>query len=248
MRGVPDNAAAWDRAAAAYLAAAHLPTDAVHYGADIGTEADFRLLHDLKGKRVVELGCGGAQNSIVFAKQGAIAIAVDASAEMLAHARRLAEREDVRVELRHCDMADLAFLRADTVDLVFSADAFGYVEDLSRVFRQVHRVLRTGAPLVFSLPHPAWHLLDPDHPDHPLLVRRSYFDREPVEVHRFGVTFTEYHHTIADLHTALVRSSFHVDVLLEPHPTPAGPRSHQWRDAFRYVPRALVVRARKLGN
>ncbi|HET7487911.1 MAG TPA: class I SAM-dependent methyltransferase [Acidimicrobiales bacterium] len=245
---MPDNVAAWDEAADAYLAAAHLPTDVVHYGADIGTETELRLLHDLKGKRVLELGCGAAQNSVVFAKQGAIAIAVDSSAGMLAHARRLCEQEAVRVELRHCDMADLAFVRADSVDLVFSADAFGYVEDLSRVFRQVHRVLRTDAPLVFSIAHPAWHLLDADHPDHPMLVRRSYFDREPVEVHRFGTTFTEHHHTVADLHTALVRSSFHVDVLLEPQPTSVGPRSHQWRDAARYVPRTLVVRARKLGN
>ena len=30
---------------------------------------------------------------------------------------------------------------------VFSALAFGYVEDLGRVFRQVHRVLKVGAPL-----------------------------------------------------------------------------------------------------
>jgi SAM-dependent methyltransferase len=243
-----DNAAAWDRAAAAYLAGAELPTDVAHYGPDIGSEADFRLLGDLKGKRVLELGCGAAQNSIAFAKQGAIAIGVDQSAEMLAHARRLADREEVRVELRQGDVADLAFMRADSVDLVFSACAFGFVDDLARVFRQVHRVLRTGAPLVFSLPHPAYHLIDGRHADQPLLVRRSYFDKEPVEIERFGATFTRYHHSIADLHTALVRTSFSVDTLLEPAPTTSGPRSTDWQEAFRFVPRTLIVRARKEGN
>lgn len=243
-----DNAAAWDRAAAAYLAGTELPTDVAHYGPDIGTEADFRLLGDLKGKRVLELGCGAAQNSIAFAKQGAIAIGVDLSAEILAHARRLADREEVRVELRQGDVADLAFVRADSVDLVFSACTFGFVDDLSRVFRQVHRVLRTGAPLVFSLPHPAYHLIDGRHADQPLLVRRSYFDIEPVEIERFGATFTLYPHSIADLHTALVRSSFSVDTILEPAPTSGGPRSSDWQDAFRFVPRTLVIRARKEGN
>jgi len=243
-----DNVAAWDRAAAAYLAGAQLPTDVAHYGPDIGTEADFRLLGDLKGKRVLELGCGAAQNSIAFAKQGAIAIGVDQSGEMLAAARRLSDREEVKVELRQGDMADLAFMRADSVDLVFSACAFGYVDDLNRVFRQVHRVLRVGAPLVFSLPHPAYHLLDDDQTEHPLLVRRSYFDREPIEFPWFGATFTEYHHTIADLHTALVRASFSVDTLLEPQPTANGPRSQHWRETFRHVPRTLIVRARKEGN
>jgi SAM-dependent methyltransferase len=243
-----DNAAAWDQAAPAYQAGARLPTDVAHYGPDIGTEADFRLLGDVKGKRVLELGCGAAQNSIAFAKQGAIAIGVDVSAEMLAFGRRLCDQEDVRVELRQGDMADLAFLRADSVDLAFSAYAFGFVEDLNRVFRQVHRVLRTGAPLVFSLPHPSYHMVDGDHPEQPLLVRRSYFDRQPVEYHQFGATFTEYHHTIADLHTALTRASYSVDTVLEPQPTGGGPRSQHWEEAFRYVPRTLVVRARKQGN
>ena len=243
-----DNAAAWDRAAAPYQAGAGLPTDVAHYGPDIGTEADFRLLGDLRAKRVLELGCGGAQNSIAFAKQGAIAIGVDLSAEMLAFARRLADREDVRVELRQGDMADLAFVRADSVDLVFSAYAFGFVDDLNRVFRQVHRVLRTGAPLVFSLPHPAYHLVDAAHPDQPLLVRRSYFDREPVEYHRHGTTFREHHHTIAELHTALVRASYSVDTILEPAPAAGGPRGQDWQEASRYVPRTLIIRARKEGN
>src|SRR5207253_10547158 len=139
-----------DRHSSAYQAGAQLPTDIAHYGPDIGTEADFRLLGDLKGKRVLELGCGGGQCSIAFAKQGATAIGIDFSAEQLAFAKRLCEREEVRVELREGDLADLAFLRAESVDVVFSAYAFGFVEDLNRVFRQVHRVLKPGGPLVFS--------------------------------------------------------------------------------------------------
>src|ERR1700722_4604075 len=187
MSGVPnDNAAAWDRYAAAYQASAQLPTTVVHYGPDIPTEVELRLLGDLRGKRVLELGCGGAQCSIAFAKAGATAIGVDFSAEQLAFARRLAEREEVRLDLRHGDLADLAFLRADSIDLAFSAYAFGYVEDLNRVFRQVHRVLKVGAPLVFSLPHPAYDMIDDD-ADPALLVRRSYFDRTPIDYKWAGI-------------------------------------------------------------
>ena len=167
-----DIAAAWDRHSAAYQDAAKLSTSVAHYGPDIPTEAELRLLGDLKGKKVLELGCGGAQCSIAFAKQGATAIGVDFSAAQLAFARQLCEQEEVRVELRQGDLADLAFLRADSIDLVFSAYAFGYVEDLNRVFRQVHRVLKVGAPLVFSLTHPAYDMIDDD-ADPALLVRRS---------------------------------------------------------------------------
>jgi SAM-dependent methyltransferase len=242
-----DNAAAWDRHAASYQAAAQLPTDVAHYGPDIGTEADFRLLGDLKGKRVLELGCGGAQCSIAFAKQGATAIGLDFSAEQLAFARRLCEREEVRVELRQGDLADLAFLRADSIDLVFSAYAFGFVEDLGRVFRQVHRVLKVGAALVFSLAHPAYNMIDDD-ADQPLLIRRSYFDHDPIDFEWNGIPFTDYQHTMSDIFTGLSRSSYRVDTILEPAPTHVGPRSHAWRETMRYVPRTLIVRARKEGH
>ncbi|HEV2370265.1 MAG TPA: class I SAM-dependent methyltransferase [Acidimicrobiales bacterium] len=241
-----NNADAWDRYAAVYQAGAQLSVDVAHYGPDIPDEDDLRLLGDLKGKRVLELGCGGAQCSVAFAKQGATAIGVDISAEQLAFARRLVEREEVRVELRLGDLADLAFLRADSVDLVFSAYAFGFVDDLNRVFRQVHRVLREGAPLVFSLPHPAYSMIDDDS-DEPLLVRRSYFDRSPIVYQRAGVQLTDYHRTFAELVTGLLRAGYRIDTLLEPEPLATGPRSQDWRDAFRYVPRTLVVRARKEG-
>lgn len=243
-----DNAAAWDRHSAAYQAGARLPTDVAHYGPDIGSEADYRLLGDLKGKRVLELGCGGAQCSIAFAKQGAIAIGVDFSGEQLAFARRLCEKEGVKVELHHGDLADLAFLRADSIDVVFSAYALGYVDDLSRVFRQVHRILKTGAPLVFSLPHPAYDTIDDDDAEEPLLVRRSYFDQAPIDYEWNGVGFTDYHHTLSDLFMGLTRTSYRVDTILEPEPLPSGPRSQHWREAFRMLPRTLIVRARKEGN
>jgi SAM-dependent methyltransferase len=243
-----DNTAGWDRWSAAYQAGAQLPTDVAVYGPDIATERDLRLLGDLRGKRVVELGCGGAQNAIAFAKQGAIAIGVDASAEQLAYAKALSVEEGVRVELRHGDLADLAFLRADSVDLVFSAYALGYVEDVGRVFRQVHRVLRVGAPLVFSLEHPASHMVDPAGED-PLRVVRSYFDPSPVDWRTAdGTELTSYPHTVGALVTALVRSSYRVDAVLEPPPLPSGPRSQHWNDSMHHVPPTLVIRARKEGN
>jgi len=47
-----DNASAWDQYAAAYQAAARLPTDVVHFGPDLPTEAALHLLGEVKGRRV----------------------------------------------------------------------------------------------------------------------------------------------------------------------------------------------------
>jgi SAM-dependent methyltransferase len=249
MVGVPtDNASAWDRFTPIYQSEAQLSTSVAHYGPDMPTEADLKLLGDLRGKRVVELGCGGAQCSIAFAKQGATAIGVDNSAEQLAYARRLCATEEVRVELRHADMAELAFLRADSTDLAFSSWSFQFVEDLNRVFRQVHRVLKVGAPLVFSLPHPAYRLVDAGGGAAESAGAASYFDKAPAGYERAGISFTAYPRTLGDLYMGLTRASYRVDLILEPEPLRGAPRGPFWRPAMERAPRALIVRARKEGN
>lgn len=231
------NTAAWDRYAASYRTEAAWPVTAVHYGPDIPTEEELRLLGDLRGKRVLDLGCGGGENLVALARAGATVVGIDYSGEQLALARQLVAEHEVRVELRQGDLADLAWVRAESLDLVLSVRAFGYVEDLARVFRQAHRVLKPGAPLVFSVTHPAW-----------ALDGRSYFDRGPLRVQYGGVPFEVYRHTFSQLVTGLVRSSYRVDVVLEPEPAAGVPRSPAWKEAALRVPRTLVIRARKEGN
>lgn len=216
--------------------------DVVRYGPGIATEAELRLLGQVADKRVLELGCGSGVSSVCLATQGARPIGLDFSHEHLARARRLADKAGVRVEFHEGDLADLAFSRADTVDVVFSVYALSLVEDVNRVFRQVHRVLKGGCPLVFSVPHPARDMFVDD--DEPLVVRRSYFDLARVELGSEAQPLFGYHHTVADLFVGLTRANFRVDTILEPEPRgdqhidSAGPSSG-------WVPRTLIMRARK---
>lgn len=219
--------------------------DVVHYGPDIPTEADLRLLGPLEGRRVLELGCGGGPMTVAMAKQGARVIAVDESAQQLARARGLADREEVKVELHQGDLADLAFVRADTVDVALSVYSLGAVADLDRVFRQVHRVLRPEAPLVVSLPHPVFRAMQPN--SNPPCFERTYFDRAPIPWTFGNDSGNDYPLTISDLFTSLTRANFRVDAVLEPEPAKSKHRSSYWTDMMQWIPSTLVVRARKQG-
>jgi hypothetical protein len=99
---------------------------------------------------------------------------------------------------------------------------------------------------VFSLTHPAYFIVD--EATAPPLAERSYFDHSPERYKWDGVDFTAYHHTFADLYMGLVRASYRVDLVLEPEPIAGAPRSWFWRDAMDWVPRTLIIRARKEGN
>jgi len=155
------------------------------------TGDELRLLGNVNGRRVLELGCTDATAAIELAAQGAHVIAIAGSAAAHDRARAAIERAEAKVELHSGDLADLAFIRADTVDAAFSDGALRHVDDIDRVFRQVHRVLKTDAPLLVSLPHPVFEGTD-------------YFDR------------TGNRRTVGDLFGSIIRAHFGVDQLLEP--------------------------------
>jgi SAM-dependent methyltransferase len=207
-------------------------------------DAVVRLLGPVKGKRVLELGCGTGDTAVRFAREGATVIGVDGSADRIAAARAAAELAEVRLELRAGDLADLAFLRADSIDVALSGEALGSVTDLGRLFRQVHRVLRPAAGFVFSLPHPmALGTETEDSPEGALplgrtYVARSYFDPAPVDVGTGENRHAVVRHTLGEVFTGLTRAGFRVDTLLEPEPA----REHGGRAL---LPTTVVWRGRK---
>ena len=115
---------------------------AISYGTGVPDEGDLRLCGDVSGKRVIELG--GTANAIAFAERGARAMAAAEPIEQVEEGREQTEQAGVRVEFHAGDMADLGFATSGSVDLVFSTALAG-VDDLARVLRQAHRVLRPEA-------------------------------------------------------------------------------------------------------
>jgi SAM-dependent methyltransferase len=238
------NTEAWDRAAA--RRGTVRAVDTIHFGTDLPTETDLRLCGTLKGRRVLEVGCGAGENAVAMARQGAHVIAIDASSAQLALGRKLAAEAEVKVEWHEGDAADLAFLRADSIDVALAVGVVHEIEDLDRVFRQVHRVLRAGAPFVFSHDHPMRLAIarDDDAPGSlplgALEVERSYFDGRPVVATRDGEKVQLWPRTIADVFSALHRAGYRVDVLLEPPTVRSG-------DAGPAIPTTVLWRARKEG-
>ncbi|MGD9751552.1 MAG: class I SAM-dependent methyltransferase [Acidimicrobiia bacterium] len=196
--------------------------DTVRYGPGVADEAKLRLLGQLAGKRVLLLGTGCGQLVTQTAATGAKVIGIEPDEQLLEQARAHCAAGGLNLEMYQRDFAELASIRADTVDLVLSVLELAGVADLSRVFRQVHRVLRQEAPIILSLPHPT----------------RAVAAGATLPL---GWQVGEHHgidhgHTIEDVFTALVRTGFRVDNLLELPDDSSTP-----------FPAVLVLRARRLG-
>jgi SAM-dependent methyltransferase len=207
------NAAFWDAYAPSYQRdhAAELGVASFVWGPEGATEEGLGLLGEVRGKRVLDVGCGAAQTTRWLAARGAYPVGFDLSAEQL----RLAgtTRPLVRADAEALPFRDAVF------DLACSAyGALPFVADSALVMREVARVLRPGGRWVFAVNHPMrWMFSDDPGPDG-LVVSQSYFDRTPyVEVDAAGTpTYVEHHRTLGDRVRDLVAAGFVLDALIEP--------------------------------
>lgn len=167
----------WDEASPWFQKWARLSTKSADYGPFAPRESRLKLLGNVKGKKILEIGCGGAQCSISFARQGAICTGIDLSQAQLDYARKLAGKEKVVVKLIKGDIQTLKGIKSDSYDIVFSAFALQYIPDLTKCFKEVHRVLKKDGLFVFSLDHPFYQIFDA----RTKKIRRSYFRTGKIE-------------------------------------------------------------------
>ena len=210
----------WDSQAPEYYQehGEFLGDDDFVWGPENLRESSARLLGDVAGQQVLEVGCGAAQCSRWLMRQGAHPVAFDLSGGQLAQGRALNARTGVVVPLVQADAQRLPFADA-SFDLACSAyGAIPFVADSAAVMRELARVLRPGGRWVFSTTHPfRWCFLD-DPGQAGLVVESSYFDRRAyVEQDDSGAaTYVEHHRTIGDRVREIVAAGLVLEDLIEP--------------------------------
>ena len=115
-------------------------------------EYAYHELGDVRGKTILDFGCGSGANTVLLANRGAHVIAFDISESLL----RLAER---RLAVNGvaggagfiaASAHDLP-LPSESIDVVFGIAILHHL-DLALVSREVHRVLRPGGRAIFQEP------------------------------------------------------------------------------------------------
>lgn len=115
------------------------------------------MLPGLRGKKVLDIGCGMGQHAKQYSDMGAKSVlGIDISEKMLEYAREHFFAENITY--RQMPLEDIALL-GEQFDLVTSSLVFDYAEDLDETMKGVCSLMKNGAYFVFSMSHPmatAW--------------------------------------------------------------------------------------------
>ncbi len=208
-------------------------------------ERDLGLLGPVRGKSVLELGCGAARWSIALSRLGARCVGLDQSGGQLRHALRERARGGRAVSLVRANAEQTPFPNA-SFDLVFCDWGAMTFCDPYRTVPEVARLLRPGGRFVFATSTPIFVITDDRRHDRPTRkLRRSYFDLYRIEDSR-EVEFQLPYGVWIDLFR---NNGFVIDRLIEPRP---GPRTRskyltaaesRWS---RQWPREAIWQLRKL--
>src|SRR4030042_1742448 len=107
----------WEKISSEYQRKMRIPLDDVYWGEFVAMESQLGILGNVTGKRILEIGCGGAQNSIALAKWGAETCGIDLSRKQILYGKRLARQERARMDLMVGNMEELPF-RNESFDIV----------------------------------------------------------------------------------------------------------------------------------
>jgi len=172
----------WNSLAQTYHRITRISTTDFHYGPQIPGERNLRLLPKFaRGQTALELGCGGAENSIFLARKGMECIAMDISRKQLDHAERKARRHNVQIRFIESSLETFHKHIKGRFDFIHSSHAFEFVEHPEKILRRIAGFLKPRGTLMLSTVHPLFNgtwvdeMQDADGETRPGLFLPSYF-------------------------------------------------------------------------
>jgi len=227
--GTPDDeviAAQWNAVAPEWDARYGEEGDT--YRVHLLNPALLSILGDVRGKRVLDAGCGNGYMCRLLARRGAQVVGVDLAPRWIEIAR--GREPGLGIEYHVGSIAHMPFLADGSFDAVISVCVLMDVRGYEDALREMHRVLVPGGTLAVAIMHPCfasppgggWERqpVDSTRPEDRRYWRvQDYLQRTWETWHWEGVgTATGFHRPLSDYMQTLLGLGFHLTHFIEPRP------------------------------
>jgi SAM-dependent methyltransferase len=119
----------------------------------VNTPAFLEMLPVVKELRGVDIGCGEGNNTRLVAKRGARMSAIDISETFIRHAQSAEQAEPLGIDYQVASALELPFSDG-SFDFAMATMSLMDMPDHETAFKQIWRVLKSGAFFQFSITHP----------------------------------------------------------------------------------------------
>ena len=206
-----------------------------------------KLLPDLKGLNILDLGCGYGWHCIYAKEKGAKkVIGIDISDKMLDVAKE--KSKGLEIEYHQGTLSEQV-IQNESLDLILSSLVIHYIQDYESLVKEIHALLKVGGEFVFNVEHPTftaagsqdWEY-DEDGKVKHFPVDNYYYEgkREAIFL---GEKVTKYHRTLTTYIMTLLDNNFSIEAVVEAKPTDE--IVHTMMNELRR-PMMLIIKARKI--
>jgi ubiquinone/menaquinone biosynthesis C-methylase UbiE len=213
------------------------------------------LLGDVRGKKILDLGCGEGGYSRELAKRGAEVKAVDGSARLIDVAAQRAAQENLEIATFCANANALPMIADESLDVVMAAMSLMDVEDYGGAIAEAARVLKAGGELVMSISHPCftgtvaeWQRDANDRSRLLFFKVDRYFERKAWEdliTDRFTAPVVRRHRILEDYMREPLARGLRLVEFIEPEPTEAELSKSPRFAKIARIPYFLFMRWRK---
>lgn len=190
-------------------------TSLPEYGPFMRNETELQIFKNVKGKKILELGCAAGESLGFLSKNGAQEVwGLDISEEQIKKAKELLPNANFYVSPMEVNPG----IPEDYFDYVLSLYSIGFSSDPLESLKLASSYLKKYGKLIVCWTHPFFNCLDII--DDKLIIGKSYNDENPKTITKGPdkIEMAQYNLKISTLVNAIIKSGLELDEIIEEKP------------------------------
>lgn len=168
----------------------------------------FKMLGNVKNKKILDLACGQGYFSRKLARRGARIVGVDLSDKLIEIAERIEKQKKQGIRYLALNSEKLDNIKSNTFDFVVSNISFHDIKNVAKVIMECGRVLKKNGKIIFTIPHPITDFSKKEEIDGKMANIMKVYMTEMTEPHQFSSRISVYHRSIGFYLNSLFGAGF----------------------------------------